>query len=90
MAACARMILAGLGQHLPESNLRVILKTRASTGTHPINRSGDEGDFCEYCNVCHLPDQHIDRSNTPTTITDQQIREITVRVLRDLGKTTTN
>ena len=37
MAACARMILAGFGQHLLESNLRVLLKTRASTGTHPIN-----------------------------------------------------
>ncbi len=37
LPACARMILAGLGQDLPESRLRALLKTRASVGTHPIH-----------------------------------------------------
>lgn len=37
VAASAKMILAALGHDLAEADIRRILKTRAWSGTHPIN-----------------------------------------------------
>lgn len=37
LAACARMLLAAHGIEKSEAQLRRLLKTRASVGTHPVN-----------------------------------------------------
>jgi L-fuculose-phosphate aldolase len=84
MARVSMMLeVLGKGQPLPPDQVSKLIAQREKLG---LSRSGDEGDFCEHCGVCHLPDRHIDRSTFTTSITDQQIREITLRVLRDLGK----
>jgi L-fuculose-phosphate aldolase len=83
MARVSMMLeVLGKGQPLAPEQVSKLIIQRQKLG---LSRSGDEGDFCEYCNVCHLPDQHIAPLEKPI-ITDQQIREITLRVLRDLGK----
>lgn len=37
LPACARMILAAFGREVPEAELRQLLKTRASVGTHTLH-----------------------------------------------------
>jgi L-fuculose-phosphate aldolase len=81
------MMLEVLGKSapLPPDQVTKLIKQRQNLG---LSRSADEGDFCEHCNVCHLPNQHLVGA-TPSgrpEISDQQIRDITLRVLRDLGK----
>lgn len=83
MARVSMMLeVLGKGNALSPDQVSKLITQRQNLG---LSRAGDEGDFCEYCNVCHLPNQHIAPIERPA-ITDQQIREITLRVLRDLGK----
>ena len=78
------MMLAVLGKSspLPAEQVTKLLAQREALG---FSRAGDEGDFCAHCGVCHLPGQHV---TARSEITEQDIREITLRVLRELGKTT--
>jgi L-fuculose-phosphate aldolase len=84
MARVALMLaVLGKGETLPPDQVTKLIAQREALG---LSRAGDEGDFCVYCGVCHLPNQHVVRTSSGQPITDQEIREITLRVLRELGR----
>ncbi|HEY4723237.1 MAG TPA: class II aldolase/adducin family protein, partial [Anaerolineae bacterium] len=78
------MMLAVLGQGRPLSADQVakLIAQRQALG---LARAGDANDFCAHCGVCRFPNQLA-----PAGPTDQDLREITARVLRELNRTTTN
>jgi L-fuculose-phosphate aldolase len=80
------MMLAVLGQGQPLSADQVakLIAQRQALG---LARAGDVSDFCAHCGVCRFPNQPAPAASTTSTgPTDQDIREITARVLRELGR----
>ncbi len=80
------MMLAVLGKSnpLPAEQVEKLIGQRQALG---FARSADEGDFCTHCGVCHLPGQHVTPQSS--AFSEQQLRDITTRVMRELGRTTT-
>lgn len=77
------LAVLGKSEPLPPEQVSKLIAQREALG---FSRAGDEGDFCTYCGVCHLPNQHVKTGAVPDAITERDLREITQRVLRELGR----
>ena len=73
------LMLAVLGRSntLPADQVSKLIEQRQALG---LARSGDQGDFCAHCGVCHMADRHIDPAQA------DQVSAITARVMRELGR----
>lgn len=76
------LAVLGKGEALPPEQVSKLIDQRRALG---LARADDETEFCAHCGVCHLPDRHATRSE-PSTSAEDQIRAVTARVLRELGR----